>query len=120
MATEPVITLGERTFPVRPLPLGKLRRLMPAFNRAAQAFAADKADDAAFDDVFAILSEAIEVPAAEIEAMPGTWAQLVNAISLVAEVSGLKRTEGEGAPDAGEARPGTSPASIPGTPSTSA
>ena len=125
MTEFPVITLGQRTLAVRPLPLGKLRRLVPAFNRAGRAFALGSADDAAFDDVFAILSEATELPVKDIEAIPGTWQQLMAAIDTVAGVCGLKKPDDErqGAPDAGEARPGASasPASTtPGTPSTPA
>lgn len=119
--TDPVvIVLGTRTLAVRAIPLGKLRRLVPAFNRAGKAFAFGSADDAAFDDIFAILSEATELPVADIEAIPGTWPEIMAAIETVADVCGLKPKKEEGAPDAGEARPGPSPASTPGTPSTPA
>lgn len=123
MAESVVIVLGERALPVQPLPLGKLRRLVPAFNRAARAFGLGAPDDSAFDDIFAILCEATGCPAAEIEAIPGgTWPQLMAAIDTVAIACGLKPQEkGEGAPDPGDALPGNpSPASTPGTLSTPA
>lgn len=116
MPGETTIQLGEHTFQVSALPLGKLRRLLPAFTRAGRAFAVGSVGDDALDDVFDILATATGVPASEIEEVPGTYLQLMQAVDIVADVCGLKPKEDGDKP--GEALPGTSPASTPGTPST--
>ena len=110
------ITLGDKELPIAALPLGKLRKLVPAFNRAARAFALGGVDESSLDDVFVILASGTGIPVAELEGMPGTYVQLMHAVEVIAEVCGLKPEE---EPASGEALPGmASPASIPGTPST--
>lgn len=104
MSEDRTITLGSRVLPVAALPLGQLRRLIPAFNRVGQAFTLGKFEEATFDDLFELLSVATGVPAAELEATPGSYRQLLDAVDTIADVCGLKPKEGDGL---GEARPGT-------------
>lgn len=114
--TDRTITLGTQALPIHALPLGTLRRLVPAFSRTAASFSVGRIDDDVFDDVFAILAAGTGLPASKLEEMPGTFKQLMEAVEAVADVCGLTR-KGEG-PSPGEPVPGPSPASTPGTLST--
>lgn len=102
--TDPTIKLGAVELPIAPIPLGRLRKLMPAFNRAGRAFVSGQVDDAQLDDVFEIISTATGKPAAELEEIPGTFGDLMRAVDTIAEVAGL-RPKKESSP--GEALPGT-------------
>lgn len=97
------ITLGTQTIDVAPIPLGRLRKLIPAFNRAGRAFAAGQVEEEQLDDVFTVISAGTGKPVSELEDMPGTYSQLMQALDVVATVAGLK-PEG---PTQGEAVPGT-------------
>ena len=102
--TDRVITLGDRHLPVQPIPLGTLRKVLPAFNRAGAAMALGQINDAVFDDLLLLLSLATGIKVDELEAMPGSYLQMMQAIDTIADVCGLKPKEGD---RPGEARPGT-------------
>lgn len=104
MSEPRTITLGATALPVAPLPLGQLRKFVPAFTRVGRAFALGNVEEAAFDDLFAILSLSTGRAVAELEAMPGTYVQLMAAVDVIADVCGLKPKE---ATPSGEALPGT-------------
>jgi hypothetical protein len=90
------ITLGGRRFALRPLTLGQLRRVLPAFARAA-GLANEDAIDAAID----ILAAALERDHAAItrDILLGTElrpAELIAAVDAIARLSGLVAEEGAG------------------------
>lgn len=101
-----VITLGAAQLPVNPLPLGKLRKLIPMFQQVGRAFALGSVSEEDITGVIQIISLATGMPEAELEAMPGTYLQMMQAVEVVAEVSGL-RPAGEGATPGEAPRPGT-------------
>lgn len=99
------ITLGGRHFALRPLTLGQLRRVLPAFARAA-GLAQEEAIDAAIDILAAALER--DHPALtrdallDFEMQP---AELIAAVDAIARLSGLIAEEdaapGEAAASAG-------------------
>ena len=88
------IVLGGRRFALRPLTLGQLRRVLPAFARAA-GLAQEEAIDAAIDILAAALER--DHPAMtregllDFEMRP---AELVAAVDAIARLSGLVAEEG--------------------------
>jgi len=104
------IILGEQTIEVAPIPLGRLKKLLPAFNRAGLAFKSGRLDEVVFDDIVLVLSAGTGKSIEEVEAMPATIEQLSVALEVVAKVAGLEtkvNALGEGA---------ASLAALPGTP----
>jgi len=102
------ITLGGRDYAIRPLTLGQLRVVLPAFARAATLGAADGVD-AAIDILAAALArdhrDLTREALLEVEATPH---ELAAAVVRIAALSGLVPKEGapgEGLPT-GEARAG--------------
>jgi hypothetical protein len=93
------ITLGGRRFVLRPLTLGQLRRVLPAFARAA-GLAQEEAIDAAID----ILAAALERDHAAmtrdvllgVELRP---VELITAVDAIARLSGLVSEEGAASGD---------------------
>lgn len=109
------ITLGDQQFEVAPIPMGRLKKLVPAFNRAGRAFVAQVVDEVVFDDILAVLSAGTGKPIAELEAVAATMPQMTAAVAVVAEVAGL----GAASAQSGEGQPAPLPApATPGTPST--
>jgi len=94
------IAIAGRHFKLRPLTLGQLRVVLPAFARAA-GLAKEDAIDAAIDILAAALSrDAPEMSRAallEAEMLP---AELIAAVDAIARLSGLVA---QGDPAAGEA-----------------
>lgn len=88
------VQLGEKTFQVSPIPLGRLKKLLPAFNRCGIAFSGGVVDEKALDDLFLCLQFGLNVPVAELEDIPATVTDLLHALEAVAEVTGLKPAEG--------------------------
>lgn len=87
------IRLGNRDFAVAPLPLGKLKKLLPTFNRVGVAFAGGIIDEEALDGVLECLSIGLGIPAAELYEIPATMDELTAALEAIAEVAGLKAKE---------------------------
>lgn len=99
------IVLGGRRFALRPLTLGQLRSVLPAFARAA-GLAQEEAIDAAIDILAAALER--DHPAMTRDALLGFEmrpAELIAAVDAIARLSGLVAEEGaalgEGAASAG-------------------
>jgi hypothetical protein len=110
------ILLGEQTIEVAPIPLGRLKKLLPAFNRAGLAFKNGRLDEVVFDDIVLVLSAGTGMSVEEVELLPATMEQLSAALEVVAKVAGLEtKVAGLGAA-MGEA--GASSAALPGTPGT--
>lgn len=88
------IALGGRRFALRPLTLGQLRRVLPAFARAA-GLANEEAIDAAIDVLAAALERDHAAMTRElllnIELLP---AELISAVDAIARLSGLVADEG--------------------------
>jgi len=111
---ENTIILGGQTIEVAPIPLGRLKKLLPAFNRAGMALKVGRLDEVVFDDIVLVLSAGTGKAVDEVEAMPATIAQLSVALEVVAKVAGLDPQQG-GANALGEG--GASPAAtLPGAP----
>ncbi len=88
------VTLGGRAFTLRPLTLGQLRTILPAFVRAANLADAESID-AAIDILAAALSR--DAPEMTRDALLGTEilpAELIAAVDAVARLSGLVASEG--------------------------
>jgi len=87
------ITLGGRAFTLRPLTLGQLRVILPAFARAA-GLAREEAIDAAIDIIEAALArdtpEITRAALLEAEMLP---AELIAAVDAIARLSGLVQQE---------------------------
>ncbi|MDE3117328.1 MAG: hypothetical protein KGL26_17155 [Pseudomonadota bacterium] len=92
--TATTITLGGRDYAIRPLTLGQLRVVLPAFARAAKLNAADGID-AAIDILAAALArdhcDLTRDALLELEMLP---AELAAAIARIAELSGLVPKDG--------------------------
>ena len=88
------IMLGARSYTVRPLTLGQLRVVLPAFARAAKLSAADGID-AAIDILAAALARdhAALTRGALLE-MEATPHELAAAVAQIAELSGLVPKDG--------------------------
>ena len=101
------ITLAGRRFRLRPLTLGQLRIVLPAFARAA-GLAKEEAIDAAIDILAAALSrdtpEMNRAALLQVEILP---AELIAAVDAVARLSGLV-AQGDGAPGEANASAGAS------------
>lgn len=112
------IILGGEKFTVTPRPLGKLKVLLPALNRATQAmFSGAALTEEAFGDVALALAATLDKSVQEVEALPMTFEEIGAALAVAARVSGLTGKDGE----PGEAQPGetpAAPASLNSTPST--
>lgn len=98
------ITIGSQVLPVAPIPLGTLRKIVVTFNTVGRAFAQGVVDEAVFDQVFQLLALGTGKTVAEIEAMPGDYPQLLEAVNVIADVCGLQP---KGGTPPGEAMPGT-------------
>jgi len=87
---ENTITLGTQTIEVAPIPLGRLKKLLPAFTRAGMAFKIGRLDEVVFDDIVLVLSAGTGMSVEEVELLPATMEQLSAALEVVAKVAGLE------------------------------
>ena len=110
------ILLGEQTIEVAPIPLGRLKKLLPAFNRAGLAFKNGRLDEVVFDDIVLVLSAGTGMSVEEVELLPATMEQLSAALEVVAKVAGLETKVAGLGVGVGEA--GASSAALLGTPGT--
>jgi hypothetical protein len=95
------LTLGGRRFAVEPFTFDQLQRILPAFARLKHGLA-DGGLEAAREIIAASLAGQIE--AAELAQLRTSLAEILTAIPVIAEVSGLSAV---GEALAGEARAGT-------------
>lgn len=100
--TQRTIVLGDREFPIPPLPLGRVRKLPVVCNRLYQSFALGIMDDKASDDILKVLALGTGLSEAELDLLPATYPQLQAALEVIVEVAGLKPKE-EGGASTGEA-----------------
>lgn len=112
------ITLGGQKYEVKPPPLGVMKKLTPAvieFSRVSVEMGSfENVTEADFDRAILILSLALGMTIAEVEALPGVGlAELIDGVHGVARASGLvARVE-----QPGEQKPAAIPATD-STPST--
>jgi len=94
MTAATTITLGARDYAIRPLTLGQLRIVLPAFARAAKLNAAEGVD-AAIDILAAALArdhrDLTRDALLDLEATPH---ELASAVARIAELSGLVPKDG--------------------------
>lgn len=83
------ITLGGVEYPVAAMPLGKLKRALPAFNRAAQGFSNGSFTEAAMGDVIEVIAAGTNMTTEQVEAIPATLIDIVAALQIIAELCGL-------------------------------
>lgn len=110
------IHLGGRALEIAPVPLGRLKRLIPAIGRAQLAIVGGVLDESLFDDVIAVISAGSGLSVAEVEALPGTLEEIAEALKAISTVCGLEPTEGDAS--AGEVMPvaaSTGTSSTPGS-----
>ena len=96
MADPVTIALGGKNYAIRPLTLGQLRRVLPAFAKAGN-LGQDGIDAAVEIVAAALVRDHAAVKADDIEATVG---ELSTAVAAIAKLSGLVSAE---APPAGEA-----------------
>ena len=88
------VTLGARRYSIRPLTLGQLRVVLPAFARAARLSAADGID-AAIDILAAALArDHASLTRDALLEMEATPHELAAAVAQIAELSGLVPKDG--------------------------
>jgi len=88
--SENKITLAGVGHELTPIPLGILKKVVPAFNRCASAFTTGVIAEDQFDDIALIISSAIGKSLEEVENIPAPMEELVEAIGRIAEFVGLK------------------------------
>ncbi|KRB18648.1 hypothetical protein [Rhizobacter sp. Root16D2] len=110
------ITLGEQTIEVAPIPLGRLKKLLPAFNRAGLAFKNGRLDEVVFDDIVLVLSAGTGKTVEEVELLPATMEQLSAALEVVAKVAGLETKVGAMGEGQASSAAVVAAANMPGTP----
>lgn len=96
------ITLAGKAHEVNPIPLGRLKIVIPAINRAASAFQMGIVTEESMADMVTVIAHALGLAAEQVESMPITMDEIVPAIDVIAQVCGLKPRE---ASPAGESQP---------------
>ena len=96
-----VVVLAGRVYPVRAVPLGVARDLVPAIVRCSRAFAAGDIGEALYDDIVKVLSLGLHCPRARIEALPVSLLDLAPVVERIARVNGLPVVEA-GRPELGK------------------
>lgn len=87
--------LGPTRFTVNELSFGQLRKLAGLYNAVAVR---GSHDDESIGDIYQIIALALGKDVTEIEALPGKFYQLENALKTIAHVAGLEATEPGKAP----------------------
>lgn len=105
--TEKTITLGDQQYTIAALPLGKLKKVLPAVSSVAiamsKAQAVGELEEDAFESIAVAISVSIGKTVQEVEAMVIQPSQLIDAVLAISEVCGLVGKQG---PQAGETVPG--------------
>ena len=111
------IILGGTSHEVHAVPLGRLKVLIPAvtaFSKSVTSMASiGQLAEGDLDHAIKAIAAGLGKSVAEVEQMPATMNELIAAVELLAEVSGLM-AKGD---QPGESLPGTTPATT-STPST--
>jgi hypothetical protein len=83
------VVLAGRVLPVRAVPLGVARELVPAIVRCSKAFAAWEFSEALYDDMVKVLALGLNVPAARIEALTVSLFDLAPVVERIARINGM-------------------------------
>lgn len=83
------VVLAGRVLPVRAVPLGVARELVPAIVRCSKAFAAWEFSEALYDDMIKALALGLNVPAARVESLTVSLFDLAPVVECIARVNGL-------------------------------
>ena len=83
------VVLAGRVLPVRAVPLGIARELVPAIVRCSKAFASWEFSEALYDDIVKVLALGLNLPAKHIEALPVSLLDLAPVVERIARVNGL-------------------------------
>lgn len=114
------ITLGGRDYPIRPLTIGQLRRILPRFVRVGQltavaengaayfpsAEAAEEAYEISVHIIAAVLKRDHGLDPDAVDSIEATQVEIDAAIGAIARLSGLKPASAPGAA-AGDPPPGS-------------
>lgn len=87
------VQLEGQVFPVRPVPLGVARDMVPALLRCAKSIAVWEIDEKLYDDFVVTLSLGLGVPAKRIERLQVPLWQLAPVVELIARVNGFPEVE---------------------------
>jgi hypothetical protein len=112
--SDPVVTLGGRDFPVPELAIAQLRKVFPALGHLAHLSSSSASLLTISEDDFALLVDTIWIGVAggspgftrkDFDALPAKPAELLRALTVIAQQSGMLAKPGEGKPNgAGEAQ----------------
>lgn len=83
------VILQGRLCPLRPVPLGIARDLVPAIVRCSRRFASAEIDEALYDDLVQVLSLGLQVPSQDIERLTIALWDLAPVVDRIARVNGL-------------------------------
>lgn len=83
------IALADQDFEVPAIPLGRVKLLIPAINRVANGFAQPEIKQEAFENAILCISIALQKSVEEIEALPASFSQLIEAIQVITKALGL-------------------------------
>lgn len=119
MAGIDTVVLAGRVLPVRAVPLGVARELVPAIVRCSQGFVRWDLSEALFDDLVKALSLGLRVPQRDIEALSVSLWDLTRALDLIARVNGLQVMEA-GQSEVGKQLEALTPTGTSSTPASSA
>jgi len=116
MSEKQTITLGGKSYPVEAVPLGRLKVLLPALSAfslaVSQTSATRHLSEAEMNHALTAVSAGLGLSVAEVEQIPATLNELIEAVGTLAQVSGLTA---KGGVDLGEATPGETPATTDST-----
>jgi hypothetical protein len=95
--TEHIIILGGEKHEIKPIPLGRLKKLIPAMSEASVALSGLASggviDESAMDKIAKTLALALDRPQAEIEELPMGMTEMTEAIGVIAVAAGLVMKE---------------------------
>lgn len=105
--TDKTITLGDQQYTIAALPLGKLKKVLPAVTQVAVAMNKVRSighmDESAMDSMTVAIATSIGKTVDELDAMVIQPEQLIDAVLAISEVCGLVAKQG---PQEGETVPG--------------
>lgn len=87
---EKTIVIGGQTVEIKPMPLGVLRKVLPAFNRVGIAFRTGQVDEHVIDECVLIIAAGIGKPIGEVELMYMGFDEIPAALEAIGELAGLK------------------------------
>jgi len=96
-----VVVLAGHVRPVRAVPLGVAREMVPAIVRCSRAFAQLEIGEALYDDLIKVVSLGLGMPLRQVENLAVSLWDLAPVLDRIARVNGLPVVEA-GGPDLGK------------------